>query len=86
MADAKAVSVRGIDPEIYRWLKVRAAQHDRSMEAEIRAIFAEVKLADETPGDGSLGALLESFVENHGGVDLDLPPRDEPARAADFSW
>lgn len=34
-----AVTIRNLSEETYRALKVRAAQHDRSAEAEIRAIL-----------------------------------------------
>lgn len=39
MAETRAMSIRGIEPELYRWLKLRAAEHDRSMQAEVREIF-----------------------------------------------
>jgi len=85
MADTKAMSVRGIDPELYRWLKIRAAQHDRSLEAEARAIFADVKRSEETD-DGTLGAWFRTHVDSTGGFDdLEIPPRSgSPARWADF--
>jgi plasmid stability protein len=67
-------------PEI---LQVRAARHGRSMEAEVRAILAE---AVREPADsaGLFTTLLDRFGAL-GGVDLDLPGREEPARAAEFS-
>ncbi len=53
------------------------------MEAEARAILAE---AVREPADsaGLFTTLLDRFGAL-GGVDLDLPGREEPARAADFS-
>lgn len=36
-----AVSIRDLDDEVRERLKVRAAQHGRSMEAEIRAILTD---------------------------------------------
>lgn len=86
MANAKAMSIRGIDPELYKWLKIQAVRHDRSMEAEAREIFAEAKRKAEAAGNGSLGAVFDAFIEETGGVEFDLPPRNEPARGADFSW
>ena len=52
------------------------------MEAEVRAILAE---AVRVPEDsvGLFTTLLDRFGAL-GGVDLDLPTREEPARAADF--
>ncbi|MDQ3503398.1 MAG: Arc family DNA-binding protein, partial [Actinomycetota bacterium] len=36
-----AVSIRDLDDDVRERLRVRAARHGRSMEAEIRAILAE---------------------------------------------
>lgn len=60
-----------------------AARHGRSMEAEARAILTE---AVQEPADsaGLFTALLDRFGEL-GGIDLALPDRAEPARAADFA-
>ncbi len=42
-----AVTIRNLPDEVHRALKVRAAQHNRSAEAEIRAILeAAVRPAD----------------------------------------
>jgi antitoxin FitA len=70
-----ALSIRNLDESVRRRLQLRAARHGRSMEAEARAILTE---AVNEPADsaGLFGVL--------GGVDLDLPERTEPARAADF--
>jgi antitoxin FitA len=53
------------------------------MEAEARAILTE---AVREPADsaGLFTTLLDRFGAL-GGIDLDLPARQEPARAADFS-
>ncbi len=70
---------------VKRRLQVRAARHGRSMEAEARAILAE---AVREPADsaGLFTTLLDRFGALGGvDLDLDLPGREEPARAADFS-
>ena len=36
------LTVRGVDPEIVRRLKLRVAEHGRSAEAELRAILERV--------------------------------------------
>jgi plasmid stability protein len=78
-----ALNIRNLDEAVKRRLQIRAAQHGRSMEAEVRAILVE---AVREPADsaGLFSALLDQFGAL-GGVDLDLPERTEPARAADFS-
>lgn len=77
-----AVSIRDLDDEVRERLRVRAAEHGRSMEAEIRAILtAAVSRRDEDVG---LAQALLSRFGDLGGVDLEPPPRTEPPRAADL--
>jgi antitoxin FitA len=78
-----ALNIRNLDETVKRRLQVRAARHGRSMEAEAREILAE---AVREPADsaGLFTALLDRFGML-GGVDLELPRRQEAARAADFS-
>ncbi|UER54521.1 plasmid stabilization protein [Kineosporiaceae bacterium SCSIO 59966] len=78
-----ALSVRGLDDETKARLRIRAAQHGRSMEAEVREILVEA--VRESPGDTSLSAaILQRFAEL-GGVELELPSRDTAPRAATFA-
>jgi antitoxin FitA len=78
-----ALSIRDLDETVKRRLQLRAARHGRSMEAEVRAILTE---AVREPADsaGLFTALLDRFA-TLGGIDLELPDRAEPARAADFT-
>lgn len=78
-----AVSVRDLDEGVRDRLRVRAAEHGRSMEAEIRAILTEAV----APPEATIGLaqMILSRFGDVGGVDLDLPPRNEMPRAADFS-
>lgn len=78
-----ALSIRNLDASVKQRLQLRAASHGRSMEAEARAILTD---AVREPADsaGLFTALLDRFGML-GGVDLKLPERAEPARAADFS-
>jgi antitoxin FitA len=78
-----ALSIRNLDESVKRSLQSRAARHGRSMEAEARAILTQaVSEADDSAG--LFSALLDRFGML-GGVDLELPEREEPARAADLS-
>ena len=83
MVAVAALNIRNLDETVKRRLQVRAARHGRSMEAEVRAILSE---AVREPADsaGLFTTLLDRFSAL-GGIDLDLPRREEPARAADFS-
>ena len=78
-----ALNIRNLNETVKQRLQVRAARHGRSMEAEVRAILEE---AVREPADsaGLFTALLDRFA-TLGGVDLELPDRAEPARAADFT-
>lgn len=49
------LTVRNVPEEVHRALRVRAAQHGRSTEAEVRAILAE---AVKPEGRTKLGSLL----------------------------
>jgi plasmid stability protein len=76
------LTVRGLDDELHARLRVRAAQHGRSMEAEVRAILQE-QLPAAQPATG-LGSRIHARFAAVGGVELELPSRDEPPRAAVF--
>jgi plasmid stability protein len=78
----EALSIRDLDDSVKEKLRVRAAQHGRSMEAEIRAILTSA-VTDEAPQADLFSALTERFARL-GGVDLDLPPRATPPRAAEL--
>ncbi|ASW53445.1 Arc family DNA-binding protein [Plantactinospora sp. KBS50] len=75
-----ALSIRDLDDAVREKLRIRAAQHGRSMEAEIRDILTAA-VADEAPGNDLFSALTERFARL-GGVELELPARSTPPRAA----
>jgi len=77
------LSIRDLDEGVKRRLQSRAASHSRSMEVEARAILTEA-VREPAGSAGLFTAVLDRFGAL-GGVDLDLPARAEPARAADFS-
>ena len=78
-----AVSIRDLDDEVRERLRVRAARHGRSMEAEMRTILTEAVRPPDEP-TGLAQALLTRFGDL-GGVDLELPDRDQVPRSADLS-
>lgn len=82
--DTRAVYLRGLDPETYKWLKVRAAQHERSMQAELRAMILGIKDAEES-ADTSLEAMFEVLMRDSEGFEgLVIPPREGKFRAVDL--
>ena len=83
MVPLAAISIRNLDDHVKERLRIRAARHGRSMESEIRAILVEA-VREPDDADGLFQAMLDRFGEI-GGVELELPPRTTPVRAADFS-
>lgn len=78
-----AISVRDLDDGVRERLRVCAAQHGRSMEAEIREILTAA--VSEPASQTDLFTTLLDHFGAVGGIDLPVPPRSSPARAADFS-
>jgi antitoxin FitA len=75
------VTVRNLPEETHRALRVRAAQHGRSTEAEIRAILEE---AVRPEGRLKIGSALADFGKRYGGLDLDATRDESSPRAASF--
>ena len=73
------LTVRNLDPEVHKRLRVRAAESGRSMEAEIRQILQDAVAAPK-PGPEESGLNLAEAIRRRfapfGGVELDLPPRE----------
>lgn len=78
-----AISVRDLDADVTGRLKVRAARHGRSMEAEVRAILTDAVTADDDERPNLAQTIRERFG-SLGGVELDIPPRQDMPRAADL--
>jgi antitoxin FitA len=77
-----SLTIRGLDAETHTRLRMAAARHGRSMEAEVRAILRERFAAPErAPG---LGTRIHERFAALGGMDIELPGRTEPPRAAEF--
>lgn len=74
-----AIVVRNLDEGVKQRLRVRAAQHGRSMEAEVRSILEESVREQEN----FAAAIIETFSK-YGGVELDIPARTEMQREVEF--
>jgi antitoxin FitA len=75
------LTIRGLTDTTKARLRVRAALHGRSMEAEVRAILQDA-LPPEQPSAGLGSRIRARFASAGGGVELDLPRREESPRAA----
>ena len=78
-----AISVRDLDDQVASRLKVRAARHGRSMEAEVRAILTDAVAGGEDEQFNLAQTLRERFAAI-GGVELEVLPRKGLPRAADL--
>jgi plasmid stability protein len=69
------MTIRNIDDHLKAKLRVRAAQHGRSMEDEARDIL-RAALSTGPTGPMSLVEAIRSRIEAIGGVELQLPERE----------
>jgi antitoxin FitA len=70
------LTIRNVDPALRDELRVRAARHGRSMEAELRLILKEALGARKRQPEPSLAEAIRRRFAPLGGVDLDLPPAE----------
>jgi plasmid stability protein len=73
-----SMTIRNLDAGTKAKLRLRAAQHQRSMEEEARRIL-EAALETATPTPVNLADAVRARFSRVGGVTLELPPR-EPMR------
>lgn len=73
-----SITIRDLDDAVKRKLRVRAAQHGRSMEEEARNIL-RTALAEAAHEPENLAAAIRRRYAPLGGMELDIPRR-EPMR------
>ncbi|WP_278971921.1 FitA-like ribbon-helix-helix domain-containing protein [Mobiluncus mulieris] len=75
------LTVRDLNEEDKRLLRIRAASNGRSMSAEVRAIIHDTvrePLPTSTPPqNGTWPERLLELGQSVGGVELEIPPRDQ---------
>lgn len=72
------LTVRNVERQLKEKLRIRAAQHGHSMEAELRQILRET-LADDGKPEPNLAEAIRRRFAPFGGVELEPHPR-MPAR------
>jgi plasmid stability protein len=75
------LTIRNVEAGVKERLRLRAARHGRSMEAEARTILSEAVASDRDQPEPNLAEAIRRRFAPLGGVDLELPPRefvDEP--------
>lgn len=68
------ITIRNLDDEIKRRLRIRAAEHGCSMEEEVREILRHA-LGEESLPERHLGTAIHELFKAAGGIELDIPPR-----------
>jgi plasmid stability protein len=75
------LTIRQLDERTHARLRGRAAEHGRSVEAEVRAILdAAVNLPEQ-----NFLLSLHALMADAGGIELDVPPRTDKPRPVDLS-
>ena len=72
-----SITIRNLDGDVKTRLRIRAAEHHRSMEEEARLILHDAVV--HKPSSRNLASIIRSHFGPVNGVDLELPPR-EPGR------
>ncbi len=75
------ITVRNLSDEVHRALRIRAAQHGRSTEAEVRDILEQAVLPG---GRLKLGTMLATIGQEAGGFDFDAQRDKTPADPMSF--
>ncbi len=79
-----SITIRNLDDDLKTRLRVRAAEHSRSMEEEVRIILRDTVDGERTaPRD--LAKFTRECFAPVGGVELELPPRGPMQEPPDFS-
>lgn len=76
--------IRDLDDDVKARLRVQAAEHGRSMEAEARAILA-VAVRGRRPRFGLGTFIHDQMMAAGGGLELEIPERTDIARGADLT-
>jgi plasmid stability protein len=73
------LTIRGMDDELRDRLKLRAARHSRSMEAEVRAIIAGALASPVS--DDALGSRIHQRFASIGGIEMEPVARTDQPRS-----
>jgi antitoxin FitA len=76
-----AITIRNLPEETHRALRVRAAEHGRSTEAEVRAILEEAVRPEKRL---KLGSAMVELFRPLGGIDLEIERDRTPRKPIDF--
>ena len=78
------MTIRNLDDQLKKRLRIRAASRGRSMEEEAREILRAALSAEPNQNRRNLADRIRSRIEKVGGVELDLPGREPIREPVDF--
>ena len=78
------LTIRNLDPIVKDRLRVRAAEHGHSMEAEARQILKAALTANAPRGGRELCERIRDRFKAIGGVELTIPEREPPREPPAF--
>ncbi len=78
-----ALSIRNLDDSVRDKLRIMAAEHGRSMEAEIREIL--IKAVGSQNEENGLFVTFQDRFSSIGGINLEIPQRLVNARSANLT-
>lgn len=78
------LTVRNLDEDVKRQLRIRAAENGRSMEAEAREILRAAVAERLKPPVRGFGTRAAAIFAAAGSAELELPSRRSPMRWVDF--
>jgi plasmid stability protein len=81
---SSTLTIRNIDPWITNRLRMAAAAHGRSIDEEVRNILRAVLLTQAIAPATGLGSRIHARFAALDGVELDIPPRTDIPRSANF--
>jgi antitoxin FitA len=79
-----AITIRRLDPATKERLRVRAAEHGRSMESEARSILQAALSGSGRAKSPNLYERIHGRFAPFGGVDLELPLRGQARETPRF--
>jgi len=78
-----SITIRNLDDDLKKRLRIRSAHHGRSMEDEARDIL-RTTLSAKAPFQPNLAESIRQRFRSLGGVELVIPPREPMREPLDF--
>jgi plasmid stability protein len=78
------LTIRQLDDALKAKLRIRAAEHGKSMEEEAREILRQALAPTAAETGADWVSRIRDRLKPYGGVDLELPPRQLPRKPPKF--